>query len=198
MTQETIKVYDHDWQNLADGRIIPHGLYDMTYNLGYIQIGTSYDTSEFVMDSIGYWWRTYGCLMYPSSGSILLLCDGGGSNSSRSYLFKEYLQKLSNELDIEIRIAHYPPYTSKYNPIEHRLFPHITRTCQGVIFDTVETAKNLIATTTTQRGLKVLSTVIDKAYQTGLKASENFKETMQIVFDKILPQWNYTAKPQQT
>ena len=99
---------------------------------------------------------------------------------------------------IEIRIAHYPPYTSKYHPIEHRLFPHITRTCQGVIFDTVETVIDLIATVKTKTGLKVLTTGFDKVYQTGLKAAKNFKETMQIVFDKFLPEWNYTAQPQQT
>lgn len=197
MAQEPIKVYDHDWQSLADGKIIPHGLYDMNYNIGYVQIGTSHDTSEFAIDSIRYWWLSYGCKLYPSATSILLLCDCGGSNSSRSYLFKEYLQALTNELGIEIRIAHYPPYTSKYNPIEHRLFPHITRACQGVIFDTVQTALDLIATAKTQTGLKVFATVIDKVYQTGLKATENFKDTMQIVFDEILPEWNYTVQPQQ-
>ena len=196
MTQEPIKVYDHDWPSLADGKIIPHGLYDMNYNIGYVQIGTSHDTSEFAIDSIRYWWLTYGCKLYPSATSILLLCDCGGSNSSRSYLFKEYLQTLTNELGIEIRIAHYPPYTSKYNPIEHRLFPHITRACQGVIFDTVQTALDLIATAKTQTGLKVFAAVIDKVYQTGLKATENFKDTMQIVFDEILPEWNYTVQPQ--
>lgn len=170
----------------------------MSYNIGYVQIGTSHETSEFAIDSIRYWWLNYGCQLYPSATSILLLCDCGGSNSSRSYLFKEHLQTLANELGIEIRIAHYPPYTSKYNPIEHRLFPHITRTCQGVIFDTVETVIDLIATVKTKTGLKVLTTGFDKVYQTGLKAAKNFKETMQIVFDKFLPEWNYTAQPQQT
>ena len=110
-----------------------------------MQIGTSRDTSEFACDSIRYWWLTYGCVLYPLATSILLLCDGGGSNSSRAYLFKECLQALSNELGIEIRIAHYPPYTSKYNPIEHRLFPHVSRVCEGVIFETVETVKDLMA-----------------------------------------------------
>ena len=176
--------------------MIPHGLYHLTHNNGYVQIGTSHDTSEFACDSIRYWWLTYGCIFYPLATSILLLCDGGGSNSSRAYLFKEALQALSNELGIEIRIAHYPPYTSKYNPIEHRLFPHVSRVCEGVIFDKVETVKNLIATATTQKGLEVFTTVIDKVYQTGKKVAKDFKDTMQIVFDQFLPQWNYTAKPQ--
>ena len=196
-TQEPIKVFDHDWPSLAEGKAIPHGLYDLNHNIGYVQIGTSHDTSEFACDSIRYWWLTYGCVLYPLVSSILLLCDGGGSNSSRTYRFKEELQTLSNELGIEIRIAHYPPYTSKYNPIEHRLFPHVSRACEGVIFDKVETVKDLIATVNTQKGLQVFTTVIDKVYQTGKKVAEDFKENMTIVFDQLLPQWNYTVKPQQ-
>lgn len=128
----------------------------------------------------------------------MFLCDGGGSNSSRSYLFKQALQILAQELGIDIRIAHYPPYTSKYNPIEHRLFPHLTRVCKGVIFDQVETVKDLMATATTKTGLKVFTTIIDKVYETGKQATEEMKANIQIVFDKILPQWNYTAKAQST
>ncbi|NJM90140.1 MAG: hypothetical protein HC847_26370 [Hydrococcus sp. RU_2_2] len=101
-----------------------------------------------------------------------------------------------NELGIEIRIAHYPPYTSKYNPIEHRLFPHLTRVCQGVIFDSVEMVKDLMAKAKTHTGLRVLTTVLERVYKTGRQVTENFKQTMEIVFDDYLPQWNYTAKPQ--
>ena len=117
---------------------MPHGLYDITMNQGYVQIGTSRDTSEFACDSIHYWWTAHGRKAYAAATSILLLCDGGGSNGSRFYIFKQDLQQLANDLGIEIRIAHYPPYTSKYNPIEHRLFPHLSRVCRGVIFDSVE------------------------------------------------------------
>ena len=101
-----------------------------------------------------------------------------------------------NELGIEIRMAHYPPYTSKYNPIEHRLFPHLTRACKGVIFESVEVVKELMAKTTTKTGLKVFTTILDKVYLTGREVADDFKETMQIVFDDLLPQWNYKAKPQ--
>ena len=195
-TTEPIEVNDHDFPSLATGLAIPHGLYDLNDNVGYIQIGTSHDTSEFACDSIRYWWDTYGKQRYPSANSILLLCDGGGSNSSRYYLFKQDLQTLVNELGIEIRIAHYPPYLSKYNPIEHRLFPHVTRVCQGVILHSVQLLQDLIATTTTRTGLKVFTTILDKPYQTGRKVAENFKSTMKIVFDQYLPQWNYTAKPE--
>ena len=103
---------------------------------------------------------------------------------------------LQSQLGIEIRIAHYPPYTSKYNPIEHRLFPHVSRVCQGVIFDRVETVKELMATATTRTGLNVFTTILDKSYQTGRKVTEDFKSNMKIVFDEFLPQWNYTAKPE--
>lgn len=106
------------------------------------------------------------------------------------------MQALVNQLGIEIRIAHYPPYTSKYNPIEHRLFPHLTRACQGVIFQSVEMVKDLMARAKTQTGLSVVVNIVEQVYQTSRKVTEDFKQTMEIVFDEYLPQWNYTAKPQ--
>lgn len=109
---EAIEVFDHDWKSLATGVAIPHGLYDLRLNIGYVHIGTSHDTGEFACDAIRDWWQQHGRHHYPTATSILLLCDGGGSNSSRQYLFKQDLQTLVNELGIEIRIAHYPPYTS--------------------------------------------------------------------------------------
>jgi hypothetical protein len=181
---------------LATGIAIPHGLWDVTHNIGYVQIGISHDTGEFACDSVRYWWNTYGHQLYPDATKVLLLCDGGGSNSSRHYIFKQELQSLVNELGIEIRLAHYPPYTSKYNPIEHRLFPHLTRVGKGVIFESVEVVKELMAKATTKTGLKVFTTILDKTYLTGRKVADDFKETMQIVFDEWLAQWNYTAKPQ--
>lgn len=195
-TTSPLHVQDHDFPNLATGIAIPHGLYDLAANIGYIQIGISHETSEFACDSIYYWWKTYGEERYPLATSILLICDGGGSNSSRNYIFKEDLQRLVNKIGIEIRIAHYPPYTSKYNPIEHRLFPHVTRACQGVILHSVELLQGLIAKTTTKRGLKVFTTILDKCYETGRKVAEDFKETMSIVFDEALPKWNYVVRPE--
>ncbi len=130
-TTETIETFDHDFPSAASGVIIPHGLYDVKRNDGHVNLGTSHDTSEFACDSIEQWWQSRGRTLYPRATSILLLCDGGGSNSARQYLFKEDLQRLVDRIGIEIRVAHYPPYTSKYNPIEHRLFPHLARACQG-------------------------------------------------------------------
>jgi len=197
-TLEELCVYDHDFVSFAEGVIIPHGLYDLRHNIGYIQIGTSHDTGEFAMDSLRHWWYSYGRFLYLNATAILLLCDGGGSNDARHYLFKEDLQKLADEIGIQIRIAHYPPYTSKYNPIEHRLFPHVTRSCQGVIFTSVALVKELIEKTHTQTGLKVFVHVLDKVYQTGRKVPADFKETMRIVFDDYLPKWNYRAIPLST
>ena len=125
----------------------------------------------------------------------MLLCDGGGSNSSRTYLFKADLEKVAQEIGIEIRVAHYPPYTSKYNPIEHRLFPHLTRACQRVVFSSVELVKELMSKATTKTGLEVEVTILDKTYETGRKVSEAFKNQMRVIFDDVLPRWNYRVLP---
>ena len=194
-TLEPVLTNDHDFTSRATGVIIPHCLYDEELNIGYIQIGTSHDTSEFVCDSLRYGWYTYGQSRFPQATSILIKCDGGGSNDARHYLFKQDLQALADEIGVEIRIAHYPPYCSKYNPIEHRLFPHVTRACQGVVFANIELVKELMEKTHTKAGLKAFVHIIDKVYQTGRKVAEEFKETMRIVFDEVLPQWNYCAVP---
>lgn len=135
---------------------------------------------------------------FPNATSILGLCDGGGSNSSLPYIFKEDLQKLAQELGIEIRIAHFPLYCSKFNPIEHRLFPHVTRAGQGVAFTSVTLVKQLMEKTHTSKGLRVVVKILDTVYQTGRKVAEDFKNTMRIIFDKFLPQWNYRAVPSGT
>ena len=192
---EAIKVFDHDFPHLADGIVIPHAIYDLKNNSAFVNIGVSKDTSEFACDSIKLWWNNQGRFDYPNATSILMLADSGGSNSSRHYIFKEDLQKLVDEIGIEIRVAHYPPYTSKWNPIEHRLFPHITRALEGVIFKSHELVKELIEQTTTKGGLRVTANIIKKVYETGRKYSADFKETMRIIFDKFLGQWNYRAIP---
>lgn len=195
-TTAEVTTYDHDFPSLGEGVIIPHALYDLQRNHGFINIGTSSDTSEFACDSIRHWWWQHGQHDYPAATSILILCDGGGSNNARHFIFKQDLQALVNEIGVEIRIAHFPPYCSKYNPVEHRLFPHVTRACQGVIFKSLDLVCQLMAQTKTRQGLAVTVAVIDKLYQTGRKVADDFKETISIVFDEILPLWNYTAVPQ--
>ena len=194
-TQETIETNDHDFGSAGTGKVIPHGIYDVGRNQGYIHLNTSHDTSELACDSIAAWWEEHGRPAYPRAKKLLVLCDGGGSNSASQYVFKEDLQKLANRLGLEIRVAHYPPYCSKYNPIEHRLFPHVTRACRGVIFQTLETVRYYISKAETSTGLTVQVGILNKVYQTGRKCAAGFKKSMKIVFDKLLPKWNYTAVP---
>lgn len=195
-TQEAIRAFDHDFPSWANGVIIPHGFYDLARNEGYLHLGLSRDTSEFACDSLRMYWEQDGSRLYPDAREFLLLCDGGGSNGSRTHIFKQDLQELVNELGITIRVAHYPAYCSKYNPIERRLFSHVTRACQGVLFDTLGTVRRLMEKTSTQTGLSVTVRVIDKIYETGRKATEAFKENMPIQFDEMLSKWNYRVSPQ--
>ena len=174
-TLDVQKVFDHDFPHLADGIIIPHGLYDVLKNKAFVNIGTSKDTSEFACDSIREWWYNQGKYDYPNASSILILCDAGGSNSYRHYIFKEDLQKLVDEIGIEIRIAHYPSYASKWNPIEHKLFCHITRSLKGVILKSYDIVKELIESTSTKTGLTVTANLMKKTYKIGRKYAEDFK-----------------------
>lgn len=194
-TTETIEVFDHDFPSLAEGVAIPHTIYDTVQNKAYVTIGTSRDTSEFACDSIRQWWNNHGKLLYPQAISILMLMDGGGSNSSRHYIFKQDLQALVDELGVDIRVAHYPPYTSKWNPIEHRVFPHITRALQGMVLTSHQITKVLIERTTTKTGLSVIACILNKVYETKRKVTAEFKKSMRILFDVYLGNWNYIVIP---
>ena len=154
----------------------PHGL------------GTSHDTSEFACECLALWWEQQGRDRDPTATKLLLLCDGGGSNASNRHVFKEALQHLADRLGIEIRVAHYPPYCSKYNSIEHRVFPHVTRACQGVVFESVELVSDLIARAHTQTGLTVTTSILNRAFETGRKVAADFLETCRIVRDNAFPQ----------
>lgn len=158
-------------------------------------INTSFETSEFACDSIKLWWDSIGKKRYPNATSILVLADGGGSNSSRRHIFKEELQRISNLIGIEIRIAHYPPYTSKWNPIEHRLFPHVTRSLAGVVLTGTDLIRDLIKKTKTETGLKVFARVTKKIYKKGKEAASDFYEKANLKFDDTLGSWNYTVSP---
>jgi hypothetical protein len=195
-TKEELRTLDHDFPSDAEGVIIAHGLYDLKRNHGHLNLGESHDTSRFACDSIALWFQRHGLANYPEATSVLLLCDGGGSNSANRYVFKAALQALANRLGIEIRVAHYPPGCSKYNPIEHRLFCHVTRACQGVVFASRSLVKELMESTRTKTGLWVSVDLLPGDYPVGEKAPVGFKKTMTIVFDDILPRWNYRALPQ--
>jgi len=195
-TQQPLESYDHDYPSLREGVVIPHGLYDMTYNDAFICLGNSKDTAEFVLDCLVKWWEQVGNIRYRDKEKILILCDGGGSNNCRHYVFKQTIQIFANTVKKRVRIAHYPAYCSKYNPIEHRVFPHVTKAISGVMLDNLLTIKQLIEQRAkTRTGLRVVVHIIDKEYETGKKAKQEFIDNMPIVFDKILPKWNYMAIP---
>jgi hypothetical protein len=195
-TEQTIETFDHDFGSAGQGKLIPHGIYDLARGHAHINLNTSHDTGELCCDSIALWWEEHGRPAYPQAIRLLILCDGGGSNSATQYLFKEDLQRLATCLGLEIRVAHYPPYCSKHNPIEHRVFPHVTRACQGVIFHTVEIAGRFIERAKTGAGLRVTVGILEKVYATGRKYTKGFKETMKILFDDHLPKWNYRVLPE--
>lgn len=194
-TQATVTTLDHDFPSLAQGVVIPYGIYDLKQNQGHVCLGNSHDTSEFAIDSLLHWWQERGRTDYPQATAILILCDGGGSNSSRAFLFKSELERFAEASGLAVRVAHYPPYTSKYNPIEHRLFPHLTRACQGVIFTSLDLVKELMSKARTKTGMRVSVQILNKVYETGRKVTDDFKEQMRVIFDENLPKWNYRVTP---
>jgi len=194
-TQKAFQGLDHDFPSWATGVIIPHGIYDDRLKRGHLNIGISHDTSQFACDSFRWYWNRIGSRCYPDATSILWLCDAGGSNSATQYLFKRDLQDLVNDLGVEIRVAHYPSYCSKFNPIERRFFPHVARACQGMLFDTLDTVVRLMRKASTTTGLRTTVNVIRRAYEIGRKIARDFKQTMTIQFDTLLPKWNYCVIP---
>jgi len=194
--QQALKACDHDVPSLASGVLMPHGIDDLARHQGWMHVGLSRDTTECACESLRLFGHADGQRLYPKASAILLLCDGGGSNSGHKHLFKEDLQGVVNDLAVPIRVAHSPAYCSQCNPIERRLFSHVTRACQGVLFDALHTVLGLMQKTKTHQGLTVTVRVLDKLYQGGRTVSEAFKKNMPIVFEKLLPKWNYWALPQ--
>jgi Rhodopirellula transposase DDE domain len=167
-----LAAWDHDFPFRRLGVVIPHGLFDLTRNEGFMHLGTSHETSVFAADALWDWWIRHGRRHYPFAKELLLLCDGGGSNGHRRLLFKQEIQDVAEASGLEIRVAHYPPYCSKYNPIEHRLFPHLTRVCQGVFLKSAQMVRDLMRKATTSKGLRVFATVIDRLYPLGVEVAE--------------------------
>jgi hypothetical protein len=188
-------VNDPDFSSFGNGYVIPHGIYEVGRNEAALHLNTSHDTTELAGESIELWWREPGQVNYPNTDEVLILGDGGGSNSSSKYLFKEDLPALSTRWGLKIRMAHYPPSGSKYNPIEPRRFPHVTRACHGVPLENVETAKYYMEKTQTTQGLSVIVRIIDKVFETGRQYAKDFQENMTIPFDELFPKWNDTAIP---
>jgi predicted transcriptional regulator len=192
---QALEASDHDYSYLADIKIAPHGIYDMKQNKAYINLGVSAETAEFICDSLKRWWRNHGKKAYPKANEILIFCDAGGANSYRHHIFKSELQNLVNAINMKVNIVHYPPYTSKWNPIEHRVFPHVTRAMAGTPLNTIDDAKNKIKSAKTKTGLTVAVDVIQKTYAKGKKAAKNYMKNLKIKFADSLPKLNYTISP---
>jgi hypothetical protein len=188
-------VYDHDFRHLASGRLVPHGVYDYFANVGFLTLGTSCETSAFVCDAIALAWQEDRRAHYPDAAEMLLLCDAGGANAARSLRFKEDLVALAKRLGLRLRIAHYPPYTSKWNPIEHRLFSHVEKAWRGIILDSPQVALCAAERIRTQTGLQVTARILDTVYELGRKGSKGFRAIKDdfIRHDDFLGQWNYVV-----
>ena len=191
-----IDVNIYDFPTLGKGIAIPYGAYDVQLNRGFVNVGMSHDTAEFAVNSLRWWWRRYGHRYYPDAIGWLLCADGGGSNGSRNHAWKYHLQELSNELNIPVTICHYPPGTSKWNKIEHRMFSFISTNWQGIPLESYATVIKLIGGTKTKGGLKVNTRLDKKKYVKGKKISEADMSQISICPHTTNPQWNYTIMPQ--
>jgi hypothetical protein len=193
--QGQVEVYDHDYTHLATGKVIPHGIYDLQRNEGYMTLGSSHETAEFIKDNLLWWWDTYGIHHYPDAQNILIFCDAGGGNGYRHYIFKQQMLELAQLIGKKLIICHYPPYASKWNPIEHRLFAHVHRAMQGVVFDSYQTVKILVEKTSTSTGLKVLVRIVEKDYRINQKIDKKLVDFDRIKPNLTIPHLSYEISP---
>jgi hypothetical protein len=194
--RNSVAVNDHDFRSEADGIAIPFSIYDLRYNRGFVCIGTSYDTSQFAVDSIARWWSKQGKKRYPNARELIILADAGGSNGPKCRLWKyELFKKLCSHYGLTVTVAHYPSGASKWNPVEHRLHSEISKNWAGRPLDSLETIMNYISTTKTSTGLKVQASLIKRKYQKGIKISDTEFRKIPITYDKASPRWNYSLQP---
>jgi transposase len=189
------KVRAHDFVDPELGQATPYGIYDLGRNSGWVSVGMDHDTAEFAVETIRRWWRTMGQPAYPEATRLLITADAGGSNGSRLRLWKVELQRLADETGLRIAVCHFPPGTSKWNKIEHRLFSYITQNWRGHPLRSFQAIVNLIAATSTTKGLKVHAELNTEAYQSGIKVSDNELALVKIRRDKFHGDWNYEIQP---
>jgi transposase len=193
---EETSVNVYDFLSLASGKAIPYGIYDLVHNRGFVNVGIDHDTAEFAVESIRRWWRQSGKALYPDKSHLLITADGGGSNGARNRLWKMKLQELANEEQITITVAHYPPATSKWNKIEHRLFSFISINWRAKPLTSLEVVLELLSHTTTTEGLTVTAVKDSQTYPTGLKVTDEELAALNLVRDPFHGEWNYTITPQ--
>jgi len=189
-------VLSHDFPDPKVPKAVPYGVYDIGDNTGWVNVGIDADTAEFAVESIRQWWRRLGKKKYSNAGALMICADSGGSNAHRSHLWKRELQKLANQLKITISVCHFPPGTSKWNKIEHRLFSYITMNWRGHLLVSYETVINLIASTKTKTGLQVKARLDKKTYDRGIKVPKKELDLINIKRDKFHGEWNYSISPQ--
>ena len=188
-------VNTYDFPDKDKGKASPYGIYDVSNNNGWVNIGISSDTSEFAVNSIKQWYNNMGKVKYSNITDLYIMADGGGSNGYRVRLWKIQLQKLSNELDINIHVSHFPPGTSKWNKIEHKMFSFISMNWRGKPLTSLSTIVNLIANTTTKEGLKINTSVDTKIYEKGIKIKDDDMDKINIKKDEFHGEWNYVISP---
>lgn len=193
---ERVKVYD--FPSDAEGKAIPYGVYDITQNVGWVSVGTNHDTAEFAVETIRKWWYKMGNLVYKNAKQLLITADCGGSNGSKVRLWKKEIQNFATESGLEISICHYPPGTSKWNKIEHRLFSFITQNWRGKPLITYEVVVNLIGATKTTKGLKVKCELDYTEYEKGRKVSDKEFSKINLIKDDFHGDWNYKIAPNAT
>jgi hypothetical protein len=192
------KVLVYDFPQLAQGKAIPYGAYDVAQDRAVVNVGVTHDTAEFAVESIRRWWRWDGKKAYPTAQKLLICADGGGSNGSRLRAWKVNLQRLANHIRVPITVCHYPPGTSKWNKIEHRLFSFISLNWKGQPLVSYEAIINLIGSTRTRTGLRVKALLDTTEYETGVSVSSQQIEELNLRRHSIHPEWNYTISPQTT
>jgi transposase len=185
-------VASHDFPDEELGKAIPYGVYDIGRNEGWVNVGIDHDTAEFAVESIRRWWRTMGSKVYPGAAELLITADAGGSNASRSRAWKVELQRLADDTGLAIHVCHFPPGTSKWNKIEHRMFCLITQNWRGRPLLSVQTVVNLIADTTTATGLRIKSKLDARSYPTGIKIRDDQLDAISIRRSRFHGDWNYT------
>ena len=192
---QPVEVFDHDFPG-PEGKATPYGIYDVSSNEGYVNVGVSGDTGEFAVNSIRCWWNSMGRERYPKATKLLITADGGGSNGSRNKLWKKCLQELATEIGLEIHVSHFPPGTSKWNKIEHSLFSFISKNWRGRPLTSLRVIVNLIASTTTKAGLKVKCGIDKNVYEKGIKVSDTEMHSLSLEEKDWHGDWNYVLQPQ--